>query len=213
MVVAPHAICSTALETISMVLMNRTFDCIAIAASTGGPKALLDIFVALRGVPCSKPVFITQHMPKEFTTDFAKQLAKASGRVCVEATHGTAVQPGTLYIAPGDFHMQVVHEKNLPTIALNQELPENFCRPSADPMLRSLVKYYHKHVLLVVLTGMGSDGLSGARAVHQAGGVVVVQDAATSVVWGMPKAIAEAGLAHAVLPLGEVERVLTRVML
>ncbi|HYE50774.1 MAG TPA: chemotaxis protein CheB, partial [Azospirillaceae bacterium] len=111
---------------------------------------------------------------------------------------------GRAYVAPGDFHMLVTPRGGQPTIQLVKDPPENFCRPSVDPMLRSIVKHYGRRVLAVILTGMGHDGLRGCEGVVQTGGMVLGQDEATSVVWGMPGAVATAGLCSAVLPLKEI---------
>ncbi len=183
---------------------------IAIASSTGGPQALLNLFENLRQTKLTVPVFITQHMPEGFTATFAQHLAKASGIPCFEAKDNQVVQSGAIYIAPGDYHMTIVKRLHEVVIKLNQEAPENYCRPSADPMLRSLVPIYGEHLMLIVLTGMGADALAGAREVVKAGGYVVAQDRASSVVWGMPKAVVEAKLVHAELPLAEIPELIAR---
>lgn len=174
---------------------------LAIASSTGGPQALLEVFKGLVGLPVSVPIFITQHMPPNFTTILAQHLTKASGRDCHEAVDGEVVRGGVIYLAPGDYHMTVQRDGALVRLKLDKNPPENFCRPSADPMLRSLVKIYGSKLLVAVLTGIGSDGARGAVEVVSAGGVVIAQDAATSVVYGMPRAVADAQLTSAVLPL------------
>jgi len=183
---------------------------IAIASSTGGPQALLTLFEGLRGTRVNVPIFITQHMPEGFTTTFAEHLAKAAGFPCHEAKNNEVVRPGIIYLAPGDYHMMLAKRGHEVVVRLNQDAPENFCRPSADPMLRSLVPIYDDALMLVVLTGMGADGLAGARDVVKAGGYVAVQDRATSVVWGMPKAVSEAKLAHAELPLSGIGELIAR---
>ncbi len=123
----------------------------------------------------------------------------------VEATHGELVKPGTVYIAPGGHHMTVAHqEQHRHVIALNDEPPENSCRPAVDVLFRSLAREYGANLLAVILTGMGHDGLAGTEAVVGAGGAAFAQDQATSVVWGMPGAIARAALADKVLPLGGI---------
>jgi two-component system chemotaxis response regulator CheB len=175
---------------------------LAIASSTGGPKAVLRMVEMLKGRACAIPVFITQHMPKEFTPHFAKQIEAAGGFPAHEGKEAEEVLPGQVYVAPGDYHMGVRHNaQNKVVIHLSHEAPENYCRPAADPMLRSLVEVYGGQVLLVVLTGMGKDGLKGAEELVKAGGVVLAQDQATSVVWGMPGAVATAGLAHRLYPI------------
>ena len=174
---------------------------LAFASSTGGPQALLELFAHLHDCTLRVPVLITQHMPATFTPIFAKNLQKASGMPCHEAYDGQAILPGNIYVAPGDYHMTVEKRLHERVIALNQDPPENFCRPAADPMLRSIVDVYQGAVLLCVLTGMGEDGLEGAKKVKDAGGQILVQERESCAVWGMPKAVSEAGLSSAALPL------------
>ncbi len=179
----------------------RAPDVIAVGSSTGGPQALTQFFSELKA-PIKQPVLLTQHMPPMFTAILAENLARHSGMPCREAQHGERVEGGTIYVAPGNYHMTVQKAATGVTIALNQEPPENFCRPSVDPMLRSMVDVYGGRILTVILTGMGADGLKGCQQVVDAGGVVYAQDEATSVVWGMPGAVATAGLCTQVLPIG-----------
>ncbi len=176
---------------------------LAIGSSTGGPQALFKLFGTLK-TQIKTPIFITQHMPPTFTSILAEHLARASGAPCSEAKDNETPVPGHIYIAPGDYHMTVVREGTARRIRLNQDPPENFCRPAVDPMLRSLVKAYGPKVLAVILTGMGHDGLEGGRAVVEAGGTLIAQDERTSVVWGMPGAVASAGLASAMLPIEQI---------
>jgi two-component system, chemotaxis family, protein-glutamate methylesterase/glutaminase len=176
---------------------------IAIGASTGGPVALYRIVSALKpGLP--QPIFVTQHMPATFTAIFAGHLSRASGLVAAEGVDGEGVAGGRIYVAPGDYHMRVERGEDGPVIRLNKGPAENYCRPSVDPMLRSLAEIYGSGLLTVMLTGMGHDGLAGAKAVVAAGGAVVAQNQATSIVWGMPGAVAAAGLASALLPVDEI---------
>jgi two-component system chemotaxis response regulator CheB len=175
---------------------------LAIGSSTGGPQALLKVIGALGDF--SLPILITQHMPATFTGILAEHIAKASGRPAREGADGVAVQPGHVYVAPGDFHMTVEAGSRAPVIRLNQGPPENFCRPSVDPMLRSMATVYGARLLTLILTGMGHDGLDGCRSVVAAGGTLVAQDEASSVVWGMPGTVATAGLCSAVLPLESI---------
>jgi two-component system, chemotaxis family, protein-glutamate methylesterase/glutaminase len=176
---------------------------LAIAASTGGPNALSSMLARLpRGFPL--PILIVQHMPPIFTRLLADSLARATGRPCAEAVDGEPIRAGHAYVAPGDHHMIAAYRHGSVVLRLNTDPPENFCRPSADPLLRSLADLYGPSLLVLVLTGMGSDGLQGCRAVVEAGGRVLAQDQETSVVWGMPGAVAEAGLAAAVLPLDRI---------
>jgi two-component system chemotaxis response regulator CheB len=178
-------------------------DCIAIGSSTGGPQALFKVF-QMMGKVTNLPVFVTQHMPATFTTILAEHLGQASGMPAAEAKDGEAVMPGRIYVAPGDFHMTVAVEGGRKVLHLDKNPPENFCRPAVDPMLRSLAQAYNGKVLTVILTGMGQDGLKGGQDLSAAGGVIAAQDEATSVVWGMPGAVASAGLCSAVLPLSDI---------
>lgn len=177
---------------------------IAIASSTGGPQALMNLFGQIKGRLRNMPIFITQHMPPSFTTILADHLSKAGERKCVEAKGGEIVQPGEVYVAPGDYHMVPEKEGVNVVVRINQNPPENFCRPAADPMLRELSKIYGDHLMVVVLTGMGQDGMEGAKVAVAAGGYVIAQDEASCVVYGMPKAVADAKLCRAVLPLPEI---------
>lgn len=177
---------------------------LAIGSSTGGPQALFKLLASL-APDVKQPIFITQHMPATFTAILAEHITRASGLPAAEAVDGEAVCGGRIYVAPGDFHMTIESGKDGgKTVRLTKTPPENFCRPSVDPMLRSLVRAYGRSLLCTILTGMGHDGLSGCQAVTAAGGIVIAQDEATSVVWGMPGAVATAGLCSAVLPLDEV---------
>ena len=176
---------------------------LAIGASTGGPPALLQLFEALRGA-VRQPILLTQHMPATFTALLAEQLGRAGERPCQEAQDGTPIEAGKCYVAPGGWHMIVAREGAVPVIRLNQDPPENFCRPAVDPMLRTAAEVYGAGVLAVILTGMGADGAAGCQTVARAGGRFIVQDEATSVVWGMPGAAAATGLAEEVLPLPDI---------
>lgn len=177
---------------------------LAIACSTGGPQALITLFKGLKGKIQNTPIFLTQHMPPTFTTILAQHLAKDGERACMEAKSGDMVEPGKTYVAPGDYHMLAFRENENVVIRLNQNPPVNFCRPAADPMLESLSLVYGKHLMVVVLTGMGQDGLVGAKTVADAGGSIIAQDEATSIVWGMPGAVATHNLCQAVLPIQDI---------
>jgi len=184
---------------------------IAIGSSTGGPQALFEVLGALRG-GLPQPILITQHMPATFTTILAEHIMRQSGLPTAEATDGMPIQHGHVYVAPGDFHMVVeAGASGGRVLRLQKGPPENYCRPSVDPMLRSIVKAYGRRVLTVILTGMGQDGLRGGEAVVAAGGSVIGQDEATSVVWGMPGAVALAGVCSAVLPIKEIAGCIRRV--
>lgn len=176
---------------------------LCIAASTGGPNALARVLSRLPG-DFPLPILIAQHMPPLFTQSLAERLQRESGRSCREARDGDVIESGLIYIAPGDFHMRVREDERGIVTRLDQEPPVNFCRPSADPLFESVASTYGAAALALVLTGMGEDGLRGCAAVVRGGGRVVVQDRGTSVVWGMPGAVATAGLASAVLPLDEI---------
>lgn len=176
---------------------------IAIGSSTGGPQALLEVLRDMAPT-VGLPIVITQHMPATFTTLLAEHIARATGVPCVEAKDGEPVVAGQIYLAPGDYHMLLERDGTGAVIRLNQNPPENFCRPAVDPMLRSMAQIYGPSLLTIILTGMGSDGQKGATEVVEAGGTIIAQDEATSVVWGMPGAVATSGLCSAVLPIQEI---------
>lgn len=176
---------------------------LAVGSSTGGPKALYEVFSSLKGC-INVPVVITQHMPPMFTSILAEHLTKASGTVAKEGEHGERVRPGHIYVAPGDQHMVLVGSEMDLRIELNQGPEENFCRPSVDPMFRSVARIFGKKALCLMLTGMGQDGCEGSKDIVKAGGTVVAQDEETSVVWGMPGAVAKAGLCAEILPLTQI---------
>jgi two-component system chemotaxis response regulator CheB len=183
---------------------TETPDVIAIGSSTGGPQALFSVLTALKAGNLSQPVLITQHMPPTFTTILAEHISRVSGWQAAEGQDGEIVHSGRVYIAPGDFHMTVEAKGPDKVIRLNKAPPENFCRPSVDPMLRSMAAAWGRKILTVILTGMGSDGMKGGQLVVEAGGAVIAQDEASSVVWGMPGAAANAGICSAVLPLDQI---------
>jgi len=185
-------------------------EAIAIACSTGGPAALLSFFQALNGVALPQPVFVTQHMPPVFTQLLADNIAIGARLPCREAVDGEEVKGRTIHIAPGNYHMTVVIDGPHKRIRLTRDAPVNFCRPSADPMLESLSTAYQGRVLAMVLTGMGSDGLQGCRKLAAAGGEIYAQDEASSVVWGMPGAVAQAALCTRILPLADMAAAVRR---
>jgi two-component system, chemotaxis family, protein-glutamate methylesterase/glutaminase len=186
---------------------------LVVGSSTGGPQALTALFEKLTAAIDRAPVLITQHMPPTFTTVLAEHLQRVCGRDAHEAEHGEPVLAGGLYLAPGGRHMRVVREGGIVKIALDDEPPINFCRPSVDPLFASAASVWGASVLAVVLTGMGADGTRGAADIVAAGGSVIAQDEASSVVWGMPRSVALAGLCSAVLPLDEIAgRILRLVM-
>jgi len=173
---------------------------VAIGSSTGGPQALLTLLKSL-SPDCSVPIVIAQHMPATFTTVLAQHIERTAGRPCREAVHGEAIAPGRIYLAPGDFHFELARDGTALKAQLNKTPPQNFCRPSVNPLFCSVARLFGAQAVAIMLTGMGSDGLDGTREIAGAGGAVIAQDEASSVVWGMPGAIANAGLCSAVLPL------------
>ncbi len=178
-------------------------DILAIGSSTGGPQALFEFFKAVDS-KFSLPIIITQHMPATFTKILAAHIGSIGSRPCVEAQGGEVITRGHVYVAPGGKHMLLKNDGPRVVVELSDSPPENFCQPSVDPMLRSAIKIYGSRILTVIFTGMGQDGLKGCENVVAAGGTVVGQDEDTSVVWGMPGAVATHGLCSAVLPLGEI---------
>jgi two-component system chemotaxis response regulator CheB len=184
---------------------------LVVGASTGGPQALNAIMAQLGSVIDRAPVLITQHMPQTFTAILAEHLARAANRPAREAVDGEEINAGTIYLAPGGKHMTVTRRNGTAVIAITNGPPVNFCKPAVDPMFSSAAEVWGAKVFGLVLTGMGSDGLYGAQALVAAGGHVVAQDEATSVIWGMPGQVAQNGLCSAVLPLAEVAPRLTRI--
>jgi two-component system, chemotaxis family, protein-glutamate methylesterase/glutaminase len=182
---------------------------LAIGASTGGPNALAVLLPALaKEFPV--PVVIVQHMPPLFTRLLAERLDKRCALSIHEGAEGKVLLPGDVWIAPGDYHMKLAREGQTVRLTLNQEPPQNSCRPSVDVLFESVAELYGARTLAVVLTGMGSDGVRGAQLIREAGGQVLVQDEATSVVWGMPGQVAAAGLADGILPLEDIAPELER---
>jgi len=175
-------------------------DLLAIGVSTGGPNALAAMLPHIKA-DLPVPVVIVQHMPAMFTKLLAERLDSQCKLRVREAAEGDQLQPGVIYIAPGDYHMVVQRRGVTPTIALNQDPPENSCRPAVDVLFRSVASLYGPNALGVILTGMGQDGLRGCEEISERGGRIFVQDEASSVVWGMPGFVARAGLAQKVLPL------------
>jgi two-component system, chemotaxis family, protein-glutamate methylesterase/glutaminase len=175
-----------------------------IGSSTGGPQALNALLGAIGKVIDNAPVLITQHMPPTFTTILAEHLARTSGRPAAEAKDGELIRAGHIYVAPGGLHMRVARRDGVPVIVLDDGPPVHFCKPAVDPLFASAAAVWSAWNLAVVLTGMGCDGARGAAQLVAAGGGVIAQDEATSVVWGMPGRVAQAGLASAVLPLDAI---------
>jgi two-component system chemotaxis response regulator CheB len=187
---------------------------LTIGVSTGGPAAL-DLLLPALPASFPLPVMIVQHMPELFTQLFAERLNSRCPLLVREAAEGDPVRPGTIYIARGNWHMEVLAAARgpfPPTLHLTQGPLENHCRPAVDVLFRSAASVYGSGVLAVVLTGMGSDGMMGSRIVRGLGGSVLAQDQATSAVWGMPGAVTHAGLAQKVLPLGAIVPEILRVV-
>jgi two-component system, chemotaxis family, protein-glutamate methylesterase/glutaminase len=191
---------------------SSSIEVVVIGLSTGGPSALEQLLPKLpKDFPV--PVLIVQHMPKLFTGALAERLDKCCSLRVEQAYDNATIRPGTVWLAPGDAHMEVAprramtgerergSERCSSRVRLHQEEPLNHCRPSVDYLFFSAARMYGAGALALVMTGMGADGLNGARAVHESGGVVLAQDEATSAVWGMPGRVSEAGIASATLPL------------
>jgi two-component system chemotaxis response regulator CheB len=183
---------------------------LVIGASTGGPQALNRLVVQIDTVIQRAPVLITQHMPPTFTAVLAEHLARVSKFPVREATDGEEVNAGAIYLAPGGKHMKVERRDGTAVIAIDDGPMVNFCKPAVDPLFASAAQVWGNKVLALVLTGMGSDGLAGAKEIVAAGGYVIAQDEETSVVWGMPGQVTTAGLCSAVLPLPEIGGRITR---
>ena len=184
-------------------------DVLVIGASTGGPDALCTV---MRDIPANFPVpiAIVQHMPPLFTKMFADRLDRICALSVKEAAGGEEFRPGTVWVAPGDHHLELRREGGAVRTHLSSAPPENYCRPAVDVLFRSAAQLYGGSVLACVLTGMGHDGGVGAKSIVAAGGTVIVQDEKTSVVWGMPGTVAMAGFAAAVLPLDRIADALTQ---
>jgi two-component system chemotaxis response regulator CheB len=178
-------------------------DVIVIGSSTGGPQAL-NVVIAAIGARVRQPVLIVQHMPPMFTTILADHLSKLTPAKCLEARDGQPVRDGEVYVAPGDYHVRLTRRHGALFIALDRSPPVNYCRPAVDPLFAAAAETCGANVVGVVLTGMGQDGKRGAETIKRAGGLVVAQDEATSVVWGMPGAVVNAGLAAAIKPIEDI---------
>jgi two-component system chemotaxis response regulator CheB len=180
-------------------------DAVLIGVSTGGPSALADVIPHLpRELPV--PILVVQHMPPVFTQVLAQRLAGTSLLKVREAANRDKLEPGHVYIAPGDYHMRVAGSVREGWITLDQQPPENGCRPAIDALFQSAAPIYGKNLLAMVLTGVGHDGTKGAQHVRRAGGTVWAQDESTSIAWGMPSSVIEAGAAQRVLPLSQISR-------
>lgn len=193
------------------VLPSGQISAVAIGVSTGGPNALSEVLPHLAR-PFPVPVLLVQHMPPLFTRMLAERLSAISSRSVYEAHSGAVVHASEVWIAPGGYHMEVHREEETIRVLTHQGPPENSCRPAVDVLFRSIAQTFGPGALAVVLTGMGQDGLRGCERIREAGGRVLVQDEATSVVWGMPGAVAQAGLADRVLPLQDIPTEINRLV-
>lgn len=185
---------------------------VAIAASAGGPDAVEKVLQALPA-DLPVPIVVVQHMPPDFTRLFAERLDRNTPLRVVEGAAGVELVPGGVWIAPGGYHMVVSRDEQRVVLEINDAPREHGCRPAADPLFRSVADVYGTRALAVVISGMGVDGLIGSRRLYQAGAQIIVQDEATSVVWGMPGAVARAGLADVIVPLPRIpEEIVARAM-
>jgi len=192
-----------------MANAQRHIDIVAVGVSTGGPNALNELIPVLPA-DFPVPIVIAQHMPPVFTRILAERLASHASVDVREGVEGGELRPGSVWIAPGGHHMEVAREDGSFRLRLNQDPPENSCRPAVDVLFRSVAKIYGKSALGVVLTGMGQDGLRGCKDMVEAGGQIWVQDEASSVVWGMPGFVARAGLADQIVPLSQLAGAILR---
>lgn len=177
---------------------------LAFGSSTGGLNALTVIMKKFLGKKFDVPIIITQHIADKFDNSFVETITKHSGLQCKVGEHNMEIEKGIIYVAPANYHMRVEEFAEKVRIKLDNGLPINFCKPSVDPLFESLADLYGKNIMAVMLTGIGNDGLNGARKIVDAGGTLIAQDQETSVVWGMPGAVAKAGLCTEILPLDEI---------
>ena len=206
---APHVATCTPVTT--RALTHAAPRVLLVGSSTGGPQALMTLVGGIGKIIDNYPMLITQHMPPTFTTILAEHLARTSRRPATEGSDGELVKAGHIYLAPGGKHMRVARRGTDIVIALDDGPAVNFCKPAVDPLFQSAIEVWQSGVMAVVLTGMGSDGMRGGKDIVAAGGNVIAQDEATSVVWGMPGAVAHAGICAAVLPLDQIAPKLMRV--
>ncbi|MBY0610766.1 MAG: chemotaxis response regulator protein-glutamate methylesterase [Beijerinckiaceae bacterium] len=183
-----------------------------IGASTGGPQAVMALLKGIRPMLANVPVLIAQHMPAAFTTMFAEHLTRHAAIDVVQASHGEPVRPGRVFVAPGGRHMEVKQDGPHMVISISDAAPVNFCKPSVDVLFDSATELLGSGCLAVVLTGMGMDGAKGALRIAEAGGTVIAQDEATSVVWGMPGATVRLGACSAVMSVQQMVPALGRLL-
>jgi two-component system chemotaxis response regulator CheB len=183
-----------------------------IGSSTGGPQALTKVFGEIGGAIANLPVLVTQHMPPTFTAILAEHITKAAGRRAAEGVHGEPLMPGRIYVAPGGRHMTIGKQGSETVVLLNDLPPVNFCKPAVDPLFESAIPIFGGAILACVLTGMGHDGAAGSKKIADGGGSVIAQDEETSVVWGMPGAVVQAGAAAEILPLDQIAGKITRIL-
>lgn len=191
-------------------LNNGSAKVLAVGSSTGGPQALFTFLKSLKNPKL--PIVITQHMPATFTKILASHIEQHTGLKAFEGESGMKLEAGTVYVAPGGKHMLFEKQVNGTYIKLDDGPAENFCKPAVDPMLRSLISVYGSAFITVILTGMGADGLEGAKQFVDKGGRLIAQDEKTSVVWGMPGAVANEGICMEVLPLDEIGSYVSRMI-
>lgn len=178
---------------------------LAIGASTGGPRFIVDYLSEL-SKSFSYPVLVAQHMPPVFTKAFAEVIHEKTGRYCVEAEDGMEINSNMIFVAKGDYHLELKKTHGKVFISLNQKEPVNFCRPSVDVLFESVAEVYSNEALAIVFSGMGKDGMEGAKKLAKKGAKIFVQDEESSTVWGMPGAIAEAGIASKILSVKELAK-------
>ncbi len=181
-------------------------DIIAIGSSTGGPQALFTVMKGLYGKVHNQPIVITQHMPATFTAILANHIKQQSGFEAFEAEEGMVLENGKVYVAPGNYHMTFKVKDGKTIVALNQNDPVNYCRPAVDVMLDSLNAIYGDRTLAIILTGMGHDGRDGSKKLFERGACILAQDEKTSVVWGMPGAVAVAGICKKIVPIDDMAK-------
>lgn len=201
-------------KAFDIVLQKKNYprpDIIAIGSSTGGPQALFVALKGLAGKVVNQPIVITQHMPATFTTILAQHIQQQTGFETFEVQDNILLEAGKVYVAQGNYHFTIVRSGTQLRAKLTQTEPVNFCRPAVDVMIRSLIPLYGPKILAVILTGLGADGRDACRELFTAGGQVIAQDEATSVVWGMPGAVVQAGICSAVLPIDQIAAAIERI--